>query len=175
MPPSNLVIRRATPDDLSTVQQLGHATYVDHFADLWSAAGLQRFLAQDFASAALQASLADTRHHQWLLAFSADGEALGLSKTNWDQANPLTHSPGAELQKLYLRRSAVGQGIGERLLEALRHSANERGQRNLWLDVLRSNTRAQRFYARQGFRELGEIPFATDLNEIGMLVMLCEL
>jgi ribosomal protein S18 acetylase RimI-like enzyme len=45
----------------------------------------------------------------------------------------------------------------------------------LWLDVLKSNAGAQRFYTSRGFRVLGEIPFNTDLSEIGMLVMARQL
>ena len=41
----------------------------------------------------------------------------------------------------------------------------------LWLDVLKSNVGAQRFYANHGFQVLGEIPFSTDLMQSGMFVM----
>ncbi|MEO4048017.1 GNAT family N-acetyltransferase [Pseudomonas sp. CAU 1711] len=175
MPRSDALIRTASLDDLPLIQQLGRTTYVDHFAGLWSAAGLEQFLAQDFASAALESSLGDPGRHQWLLAFAEEGEAIGLSKTNWGRANPLTGVTGAELQKIYLRRAAVGQGIGERLLSSVLGSAREKEQANVWLDVLKSNSGAQQFYARHGFRKIGEIAFASDLQEIGMLVMLRQL
>ncbi|WP_375373155.1 hypothetical protein [Pseudomonas hygromyciniae] len=39
------------------------------------------------------------------------------------------------------------------------------------MDVLKTNSNAQRFYERFGFRALGEIPFSTDIAQIGMVVM----
>lgn len=41
----------------------------------------------------------------------------------------------------------------------------------MWLDVLKTNSNARRFYEAYGFQEIGEIPFNTDLAEIGMVVM----
>jgi ribosomal protein S18 acetylase RimI-like enzyme len=41
--------------------------------------------------------------------------------------------------------------------------------------VLKSNAGARAFYERQGFNVVGEIPFATDLEEIGMWVMARDL
>ena len=37
------------------------------------------------------------------------------------------------------------------------------------------HSNAQRFYESFGFRSLGEIPFSTDLAEIGMVVMCRDL
>jgi ribosomal protein S18 acetylase RimI-like enzyme len=53
--------------------------------------------------------------------------------------------------------------------------AVQRGEHLLWLDVLKSNTHAQRFYEALGFQPTGEIPFATDLTAIGMVVMVLAL
>jgi ribosomal protein S18 acetylase RimI-like enzyme len=57
------------------------------------------------------------------------------------------------------------------MLDAVIDRARQRGDRLIWLDVLKSNTGARAFYERHGFEAVGEIPFATDLREIGMWVM----
>lgn len=57
------------------------------------------------------------------------------------------------------------------MLQFISDRAVQRGERLLWLDVLKSNANAQRFYEAVGFRALGEIPFSTDLTEIGMVGM----
>ena len=46
---------------------------------------------------------------------------------------------------------------------------------SLWLDVLKSNSGARRFYESAGLRQVDEVPFSTDLEQIGMWVMACDL
>jgi ribosomal protein S18 acetylase RimI-like enzyme len=61
------------------------------------------------------------------------------------------------------------------MLEQIIDRARQRGDKLIWLDVLKSNAGARAFYERHGFEVAGEIPFATDLREIGMWVMAREL
>jgi len=49
--------------------------------------------------------------------------------------------------------------------------ARAAGYRLVWLDVLKSNEGARRAYERCGFKTVGELPFATELGEIGFRVM----
>lgn len=48
-----------------------------------------------------------------------------------------------------------GQGHGRRLLQAVRSRAQAQGLASLWLEVRRSNQRAQALYRRFGFAEVG--------------------
>ena len=58
---------------------------------------------------------------------------------------------GAELQKIYFLKSAAGLGYGKQLLQFISDRAVQRGERLLWLDVLKSNANAQRFYEAVAF------------------------
>lgn len=157
-------IRPANLGDLAIVQELGYETYADHFSSLWSSDGLKNFLAKDFSAEVLERTLACPKHHQWLIAFDSNEIPVGLSKTNWARPNPISYSIGAELQKIYLLKSSVGSGIGEMLLNTIIRRARENGEPTIWLEVLKSNIKAQNFYARFGFNKIGEIPFKTDLK-----------
>ena len=53
--------------------------------------------------------------------------------------------------------------------------ASAAGESCLWLDVLKSNSGARRFYESAGLRQIGEVPFSTDLEQICMWVMACDL
>lgn len=176
MPQHNpLHVRDANPDDLETLQDIGCTTYREHFSEIWTAAGMQRFLAADFSSETLTSSLTATEQHLWLLAEDSAGNAMGFAKLNWNSPMPLGNKAGGELQKIYLLKSATGKGYGEQLLRVICERALARQQHLLWLDVLQSNRAAQDFYARFGFRSCGEIPFSTDLLDIGMQVMAYDL
>jgi diamine N-acetyltransferase len=168
-------IRPATLDDLTVLQALGRDSYRDHFASLWTEQGLATFLDRDFSTAALQRSLDRPEHHRWLIAADDAGAAIGFAKLNWSSLQPLSGKPGAELQKLYLRGCATGQGWGEALMRAAVQQVHVRGESSLWLEVLQTNHRAQRFYQRQGFQMVGDIFFSSDIQAIGMRVMECRL
>lgn len=163
-------IRQATLDDLPLVQRIGRETYLDHFTHYWSAEGLQRFLQRDFSTDALATALA-SEQQAWFLAEASEG-VVGYARINWAMSEPCSGEVGAELQKIYFRASAAGLGYGTSLLEQLVRSATVRGERMIWLNVLKTNLGAQRFYANRQFETIGEMPFRTDLGEdIGMLVM----
>ena len=170
-----LNIREATEADLDTLLKIGCETYREHFSAIWSAAGLQAFLDRDFSTSALGQSLQSSDSHLWLIASDENAQIVGFAKVNWATPAPLTRETGAELQKIYFLKSAAGLGYGGQLLQHIEDRAVQRGERLLWLDVLKTNSNARRFYEAFGFQRIGEIPFRTDLSEIGMDVMGLEL
>ncbi len=83
------------------------------------------------------------------LAESA-GDAVGLSAAGPSRE---VDAPGetGELYAIYLERSAVGRGIGRRLLEQATVGLREQGFRAAILWVLESNDRARRLYEAAGW------------------------
>ena len=170
-----ITIREATIEDLQTLQDIGIETYKEHFSDIWTAAGIQNFLSEDFSVCELQKSLGSPIHHCWLIALGEEGQAVGFSKVNWSKPIPMSDQSGAELQKIYFLKSQAGKGYGKQLLQFILESAQDRNEGFIWLDVLKTNSNAQSFYESFGFGALGEIPFSTDMAEIGMIVMCRDL
>lgn len=166
-----ITIREATTDDIQALSDIGRETYREHFSDIWTAAGMQDFLNQDFSIDELQKSLQLPAEHCWLLASGAEGCVVGFAKVNWSKPMPVSAEVGAELQKIYFLKSQAGNGYGKQLLQVICQMAKERDEGCIALDVLRTNANAQRFYERFGFEAVGEIPFSTDKAKIGMVVM----
>lgn len=171
---TELTIRRADANDVDVLREIGVATYRDHFAHVWSEAGIRRFVEADFSTEAISASLADPDKHVWLLASDADSRIVGYAKLNWDTRDPIHGQLGAELQKIYFRKSETGKGYGAALRDHVFDLVRQRSGQRVWLDVLKINVGAQRFYEQSGFVRLGEMPFKTDLAEVGMVVMALE-
>jgi ribosomal protein S18 acetylase RimI-like enzyme len=166
---TGLHIVRAEPADLDTVLELGASTYREHFAAIWSPGGLARYLAGEFDRAAVATELGSMTT-TYLLGLAP--APAGFAKLRLDRAVPGDGTgKGVELQKIYVRRAAVGSGLGARLLAAAIDVARAAGAALIWLDVLKTNPHARRFYERHGFRVAGELPFASDLAEHGMWVM----
>jgi len=64
-----------------------------------------------------------------------------------------------ELQRIYTVERVFGTGIGARLLNHCLETAKTKGFKSLWLGVWEKNLRAQKFYAKHGFRRVGELTF----------------
>lgn len=78
-----------------------------------------------------------------------DGVVVGFAALDWSAGDM------AEVTALFVSPSIIGQGVGARLLTALKAQARERAAVGLWLDA---DPNAQAFYARQGFRLIGDAP-----------------
>jgi diamine N-acetyltransferase len=166
-----LTTRQASAADVPALERLGEATYRSHFTAIWSPARLEAYIAAEYGAAALAESLARPELAIWLIA-EVGREPIGFAKLNWNRALPVPPDrSGTELQKIYLLAEKTGQGHGGAMLEQILDRARQRGDKVIWLDVLKSNAGARAFYERHGFEVAGEIPFATDLREIGMWVM----
>jgi ribosomal-protein-alanine N-acetyltransferase len=60
-----------------------------------------------------------------------------------------------ELGNVAVDESFRGKGIGSKLIQAVLNNADERGVREVFLEVRRSNVRAQDLYKTFGFLEVG--------------------
>lgn len=69
-----------------------------------------------------------------------------LARLQWGQR-------GMDLHHLYVAAGQRGKGLGTRLLQAVTHLARAQGCSYLTVSALASNTRAQDFYIRRGFRD----------------------
>ncbi|GAB2714095.1 GNAT family N-acetyltransferase [Nocardia thraciensis] len=63
--------------------------------------------------------------------------------------------PVAEISKLYVLPGHHGAGVSTALMHAVVDLARRGGYAGVWLGVNQDNERAQRFYAKHGFRTVG--------------------
>jgi ribosomal protein S18 acetylase RimI-like enzyme len=166
-----MLVRRATLADRRDLIALGRRCYTEHFAREWSAAGLERYLDAQYDEATVTRDLSGETSARYDV-LTIDETLIGFTKTIRDREVPDgTARVGLELEKIYVLASAVGRGHGAALMRRVVDVATEADARWIWLDVLRSNGAAARFYERSGFVRVAEIAFATDVREIGMFVM----
>jgi GNAT superfamily N-acetyltransferase len=167
-------VRVAAAADLERVVAIGRDTYPEHFSSMWSPAGLRDFLEREFNRESVARDLASP-NVRYLLSESG-GEVSGFAKLRFPKPLSIDAAQvGVELQKIYLRKLAVGQGIGAMLLEACARLAVELGFGLIWLDVLERNAGAARFYLRHGFTQVAKEQFSTDLGQEPMLLMVRRL
>lgn len=100
-------------------------------------------------------NLADKSHSVYV-AENPDGRIAGYAAVHW---LPYLFLPGPEgfVSELFVQESARGQGLGSRLLAAVKAEAIERGCSRLSLINMRSRESYQRgFYGKQGWEERPE-------------------
>lgn len=148
-------IRPATVQDAALLADLGARTFRETFEAICSPGDLDAFLAQAYGEAVQRAELADPSRPARILEI--EGVPSGFLQLRLGYREPGV--PGerpVELQRIYLLRSAQGGGRGAALMAEALALAGAWGADVLWLGVWENNHKALAFYARQGFREVGE-------------------
>lgn len=170
----NISYRTATPADAAILSALGTATFVETFGHLYSAANLEKFLVSHSA-ASWACELADPAYVV-RLAFAGD-TAIGYTKFGPPHL-PFDPEPGrvaGELRQLYVLAGYHGSGVAAALTDWLIAEARSRGVQDLYLSVFTENPRAQAFYRRYGFFEVGRYAFMVGDHADEDLVMRCKL
>ena len=150
-----VTIRHATPEDAAILADLGARTFRETFEPHTSGPDLEAFLAATYGEAIQRAELADPSRPARIL--EVDGAPVGFLQLRLGHREPGV--PGerpVELQRIYVLRAAQGGGRGAALMAEALEMARAWGADTLWLGVWENNHKALAFYARSGFREVGE-------------------
>ncbi|MBC8154826.1 MAG: GNAT family N-acetyltransferase [Bacteroidetes bacterium] len=151
-----MTIRPATPADANILTELGAATAREAFGPPHNPAGVvEAYVRTAFTVAALTEELTDPKA-AFFLVEDADGRAVGYAKLRWKTPpRQLKLRPALEIQRIYLLKQAVGQGLGRQLMDQCLTFARESGYAAVWLGVWERNQTALGFYARMGFTRIG--------------------
>ena len=151
---SNLIIRRAKMDDAGLLAELGARTFSETFAADNSPADMAAYLASSFSEAQQAAELADP--HSTFHIAETNGVAVGYAMLRSGSVlDPVTDDEPIELVRLYVSQEHLGGGVGAALMRVCVNEASRRGHRTLWLGVWKHNHRAQAFYRKWNFHEVG--------------------
>lgn len=150
-------ITLAQADQADALSAFAHASFNDTFPNMYPDAHLATFFAQWNTPDHFRSIIADPAWRV-TVAHDADGAIAGFMKTG-PVDFPLPGDEPAEglleLHNLYLAPTAKGTGLAHRMMTDMFDHARTQGFRAIVLSVWVNNHRAQRFYARYGFREIG--------------------
>ena len=151
---TNHTIRSGKIEDAALLAELGARTFSETFADDNTPEDMAAYLAASFSLGQQSAELADP--HCLFLIAEADGVAVGYAMLRSGSAlDSVTGDEPIELVRLYVSREGFGTGIGAALMQACIAEAKQRGYKTLWLGVWEHNHRAQAFYRKWNFHEVG--------------------
>jgi ribosomal protein S18 acetylase RimI-like enzyme len=150
----NLIIRRGKTGDAAVLAELGARTFSETFAPDNSPANMAAYLASAFSPAQQTSELTDSS--SLFLIAETNGVAVGYAMLR--SGNVLDNVTGKnpiELVRLYVSQESLGSGVGPALMQACVAEAKRRGHETLWLGVWEHNARAQAFYRKWNFTEIG--------------------
>ena len=155
----SVTIRRALPGDASTLAALGAATFTETFGHLYPPEDLQAFLIASHSVDAWKRALADSQRAVWV-AELPDATQIGFIAVGACKLPVENREPTAgEVQQLYVLARHHNLRLGTRLMEAGLEWLETQRRTPLYVGVWSENYGAQRFYARYGFRQVGEYGF----------------
>ncbi|HJV89713.1 MAG TPA: GNAT family N-acetyltransferase [Holophagaceae bacterium] len=153
-----LEIREATPADAAQVAALARQSFTETFADDNTSEDLALFLDSAYGVTQQGTELRDPAWTTWIAA--VDGVPLAFAQMKRGPAEACVTGPApVELNRLYVLASAKGRGLGRALMATVMARAKAEGFRTLWLGVWEHNVKAQAFYRRWPFRDVGSHTF----------------
>ena len=147
--------RRGTPQDALCIGALA----VQVFLDTYATAGIRPDLAREALTTcgvdAVRTRLEKTRSH--FIVAERKQHLVGFAELELGGTVPdVSLAGGVELVKLYVQRHFKRTGVGAALLRQAESTAVAHSAKCLWLTAWAENADALRFYAAQGFIDVGE-------------------
>jgi ribosomal protein S18 acetylase RimI-like enzyme len=151
-------IRRGVPGDAARLAEFGARTFAETFGAENTAENMAAYVAHAYGAGQQAAELADPA--VITLIAEEDTAMAGYAQLSGRTAPPcVTGRVPIELRRFYVDRPWQGRGVAAALMAATLEAAAARGAGTLWLCVWERNARAQAFYRRAGFEDVGAAEF----------------
>ncbi|MGO1068689.1 GNAT family N-acetyltransferase [Lysobacter sp. CA199] len=168
-------IRRADANDAGALALVGAATFLETFAGILAGDAIVEHCRVQHAPGVYAEWLADANVAAWL-AETEGAAPVGYALIAPPKlALPDLSERDLELKRIYLLSRFHGGGVGRELMDQAVAQARARDARRLLLGVYRGNARALAFYARNGFRQVGERRFQVGERFYDDVVLALEL
>lgn len=151
----NIIVRPATVDDAALIADLSRETFWETFAPHNTAADMEKFMREQFTRETLIAEVG-APGSTFFIAWDGD-EAIGYARVR-ESEDDAAHNK-MEIARIYAKTSAIGKGVGKKLMQTCMQFAQRQGKKYVWLGVWEKNDRAIQFYHAWGFEKVGEHDF----------------
>jgi ribosomal protein S18 acetylase RimI-like enzyme len=165
----NVALTYRTPSvaDAEAVARLYGECFDDTFAHLYKPEDLAAF----HASVGPEKFAVELADPGFRFRLCEDGQPVGFIKLGPAELPVETPPATIELRQLYVLKPWQGAGVAASLMDWALDQARAAGFRHIQLNVYVDNQRAQRFYARYGFRHVGRYTFMVGNHPDEELVM----
>ncbi len=151
-------VRPAGPADAGCLATFAARTFEEAFGSANDPADMALYLSTAYGLAQQSRELADPAVDT--LMVEVEGRLAGYAQLREGPAPACVTGPRpVEIRRFYVDQPWQGRGVARALMAAVRSTAAGRGGRTLWLAVWERNERAQAFYRKCGFVEVGTQDF----------------
>jgi ribosomal protein S18 acetylase RimI-like enzyme len=167
-------IKRVTIADIEKLQNIGRQTFYETFAEANTEEDMQKYLNENFSALKLKAELINPDSEFYFATISK--KVVGYLKINFGQAQTeLKVNNSLEIERIYVLKEFHGKQVGQVLYDKARQVAKHHNIEILWLGVWEENSRAIRFYKKNGFVEFDKHIFKLGNDEQIDIMMKLEL
>lgn len=151
-----VTIRQAKLDDAEAIAHLSIQTFRNTFETSSNTADIEAYLKSQFQIQQISAELTDS-NNTFLLAYpEASSDPIGYAKLRTGKTEScITGANPIELERLYVDKTVIGQGVGAKLMRACLDRANTQNHNTIWLGVWEENQHAIQFYKKWKFVTVG--------------------
>ena len=156
-----VTVRRALESDAEGLSRLAALTFPLACTPQTSAEFLATHIATRLDAASFRRHLADPACVVLLADVGDSTDPVGYTMlvggepTDPDVAGAIRFRPTVSLERCYVHPDHHGSGVATQLMTATLDAARETGAAGIWLGVSVENDRANAFYARHGFEQVG--------------------
>lgn len=165
-----LTIRHAIPADAAALARLAEETFRRTFAADNTLEDMDAHCASAYGIETQRAEIEDGAIDTLVVA-AADAELIAYAQLRPGVPPNVTIPAPIELWRFYVAESHHGRGLAHRLMTEVIDQARQRGAGTVWLGVWERNVRAQKFYQKCGFIEIGSHTFVLGQDRQTDLVM----
>jgi GNAT superfamily N-acetyltransferase len=155
------MVDKVTPDDIAQLQRIGQDTFTETFSAVNTEENMRTYLEGSFSMARLTEEV-NNGASQFYFAI-LEGVVIGYLKINRGHAQTeMKDDRALEIERIYVRQAYHGKKVGQVLYEKAMEIAAELGVNYVWLGVWEKNSKAIRFYTKNGF-----VPFDKHIFRLG--------
>lgn len=152
---NEIVIKRASLEDIKTIQVIGKETFFETFAESNTEEDMKKYLEDNFSEEKVKSEL-NNPDSEFFIAFE-DNFPIGYLKLNNGNAQTESQEENSiEIERIYVKSAYYGKKIGQLLYDKALQVARDKNKSSIWLGVWEENPRAIRFYEKNGFVAFGK-------------------
>ncbi|KAG4075256.1 hypothetical protein HA402_003047 [Bradysia odoriphaga] len=156
----NFQVREGLKSDAKALSVLAEETFRDTFAHQYSPNDMKEFIERNY-SEQLQLSELENPDYKTLIVVNDERIiAYCMIRFGSREEQIVAADPVAEIWRFYVSKSFIGRGIAQLLMDRVMEILKESKANVAWLGVWENNPRAQKFYRKYGFQEVGYHDFA---------------
>lgn len=155
-----VALRPCALEDAEAIALVAAATFLEAFAGILPGPAIVQHCARYHVPAVYAKYLADDRVRAWLAVMREGDAPVGYSMLTPPDLPLEDLAPtDIELKRIYLFSKFQGSGVGQQLMDVAIEEARHMGAPRVLLGVFAGNSRALRFYERNGFGQVGTRTF----------------